>query len=451
MAVDFLSKLNSDGTALAQSSSDKFAIVGSSPAVQLSGPQQIAIVRGQPAGVVATFGTTQTPAGVAATSTLAASLTVQSGGSPTLVPATGDFLLVNKPTAQAGLAIGNVRLSASNVAGVAFANITGAIITPTAGEKYNVTAIRGLPVLTASLTPAIVASNTTAEQIFTVTGVRVGDVVAVSKAADQTGLVILGARVAAANQVGINFANVTPTAITPTAAETYSVLCVGGLDAVNNDLYVGLNVGTLGNVVSSTIAFQSVTMTGLATSDVVRGIMKPTAQTGLGSYGGFVSGANGLGLALVNASAALITPTASEVYGISLYRPNPTAPCVTYSVALSPAAVASLTSAEQGFTVTGLISNSLVVVNKPSAQAGLGIGGARVSGTSALAIVFTNTSVTAITPTAAETYSVANFQMPIGDAGSAWVQSAMPVQQNLSILANAMRAALVNHNFIPGA
>ena len=82
-----------------------------------------------------------------------------------------------------------------------------------------------------------------------------------------------------------------------------------------------------------------------------------------------------------------------------------------YSQALTPANVAANTSAEQAFTVTGVSTDDRVFVNKPSAQAGLGIVGARVSGTNSLAITFGNFTGSVITPTAAETYEIVTIRM----------------------------------------
>lgn len=76
------------------------------------------------------------------------------------------------------------------------------------------------------------------------------------------------------------------------------------------------------------------------------------------------------------------------------------------SVALSPASVAANTSAEQTFTVAGLKLGDFVAVNKPTAQAGLGIVGCRASADNTLAITFANFTAGAIVPTAAETYRV---------------------------------------------
>ena len=76
------------------------------------------------------------------------------------------------------------------------------------------------------------------------------------------------------------------------------------------------------------------------------------------------------------------------------------------SVTLSPAAVSGNTSAEQTFTVNGLLAGDHVVVNKPSAQAGLGVVGFRVSADNTLAITFGNFTAGSITPTASEVYRV---------------------------------------------
>lgn len=76
------------------------------------------------------------------------------------------------------------------------------------------------------------------------------------------------------------------------------------------------------------------------------------------------------------------------------------------SVALVPVAVAQATTAEQTFTVNGLQVGDFVTVNKPTAQAGLGIVGARVSAANTLAINYCNVPGGGnITPTT-ETYMI---------------------------------------------
>lgn len=74
---------------------------------------------------------------------------------------------------------------------------------------------------------------------------------------------------------------------------------------------------------------------------------------------------------------------------------------------LSPVAVAINTTAEQALTVTGLEASDIILtVVKPTAQAGLGIVGTRVSAANTLAITFSNNTAGSITPTASETYTV---------------------------------------------
>lgn len=74
---------------------------------------------------------------------------------------------------------------------------------------------------------------------------------------------------------------------------------------------------------------------------------------------------------------------------------------------LSPAQVAAATTAEQTFTVNGLLTSDFVEVQKPTSQAGIGICGVRVSAANTLAITFVNsTAATATTPTASEVYLI---------------------------------------------
>ena len=71
---------------------------------------------------------------------------------------------------------------------------------------------------------------------------------------------------------------------------------------------------------------------------------------------------------------------------------------------LAPSSVAADTSAEQTFTVAGLLTTDVVSVSGPS-TAGIGIAGARVSAANTLAITFTNSTAAAVVPTAG-TYQI---------------------------------------------
>jgi len=79
-----------------------------------------------------------------------------------------------------------------------------------------------------------------------------------------------------------------------------------------------------------------------------------------------------------------------------------------FSVNLTPAVVGTGGSAEQTFASTGigLLTTDVVLVQKAAAQAGLAIGGSRVSATDTLAITYTNGTAVSITPTANEVYKV---------------------------------------------
>ena len=75
-----------------------------------------------------------------------------------------------------------------------------------------------------TLSPASVAANTSAEEIFAVPGVRVDDMVlSVNKPTAQAGLGIVGYRVSSEGNVGVTFQNSTAVAIVPTASQSYSV------------------------------------------------------------------------------------------------------------------------------------------------------------------------------------------------------------------------------------
>lgn len=87
--------------------------------------------------------------------------------------------------------------------------------------------VQSMSVVSVTLSPALVAANTTAEQTFTVPGVLLSDVcIDVTKPSAQAGLGIVNFRVSAANTVGITFSNNTASGITPTASETYKMTLV---------------------------------------------------------------------------------------------------------------------------------------------------------------------------------------------------------------------------------
>ena len=79
------------------------------------------------------------------------------------------------------------------------------------------------------------------------------------------------------------------------------------------------------------------------------------------------------------------------------------------------AGTATITTAEQTVTVPGLEIGDMVLVSKPTAQAGLGVVGVRVSAKDTLAITFNNPTVGTVTATASEVWlgTVFKSQQPV--------------------------------------
>jgi hypothetical protein len=467
-----------------------------------------------------TYQQTLTPATIATLTAAEQSLTVGTTAGNGLLA--GDFVAaVNKATSQAGLGVHTARISAANTLFLTYSNTSGATLTPTATQVYNVTVLRGMPVHSQALTPAAVAANTTAEQIFnltpvaaagtalvangqvtgvrmtsagsnyttpptvvfnygvatpqvnpanstiaplgtgasavpilsggTVTGIQVtnpgsgytvaptvtflggntiapGMAVMVTKPTAQAGLAIVNARVTGVNQIGITYANISGTtaAITPTAAETYSVVGLHSLPTGEHTVGYGVVATGLVSVASATSAEQTFTVNGLLATDIGVGTSKPSLNAGLAVVNSRISAANTLALQFMNATAAAITPSATDVYFVTTFQQTPLSPFTVLTSQLAPTSVAANTTAEQTFTVAGLpfinSSPSTAFVNKPSFQAGLGIAGVRVSAANTLAITFENVTAVAIIP-ATEIYTIGVFNA-VGAGGGvpgSWV------------------------------
>ena len=429
MSVDTITKNPPDGTHIGVASTELLGFWGATPVAQPSGNAQAALVRGAASGVVTGWSSFQTAfagAGVATITSTEFGLTVQQGTttSARVLLGTSDMVYVNKPTSQAGLAVGNVRVSAANIVGVTLSNPTGATITPTTNQVYRIVSTRGLPTIAATLSPAAVAPNSIVEQVFTlsaasiatVPGVSVGQLVQVMKPTAQAGLDIVGVRAAGNNQVGITFSNVTAATITPTASESYTIQALSALDAHNNFMLFTLNGGTVGAIAVGTAATGgNAVFTGALATDMPVGA--PLAPTGANN-GGAATNSSAPAFSIMTADTMTMwfngigtgsTPSANVYWDQLIFRLNPAAPLVLYSQSLAPVSVAANTCAEQTFTVTGLLANTVVWVNKPTATNGLGIAGVRVSAASTLAINYINATSSAIVPPT-ETYVIGNFQ-----------------------------------------
>jgi hypothetical protein len=148
---------------------------------------------------------------------------------------------------------------------------------------------------------------------------------------------------------------------------------------------------------------------GVQTSSVIF-VNKPTVQAGLGIAGYRVSAAGTININYLNSCAtSTITPT-QEAYDVVEIKAGP----LVTSAVLSPAICPLNTTNEQIFNITGnaCVPGTIAIVNKPTAQAGLGYCGiARVVGVNQVGITFSAISsgavTTGITPTAAETWNMA--------------------------------------------
>jgi hypothetical protein len=224
-----------------------------------------------------------------------------------------------------------------------------------------------------------------------------------------------------------------------------------GLDALNNDVFYGMNVGTVGAIGPGTVVTGgSTTLTGVLATDMVTGVMKPTLQAAATNAAipfGAVPTADTMTLSFFGVGTGY-TPTASEVYGIRTARIAPVAPLLLYSQSLAPVSVAAATCAEQTFTVTGLIAGSPVWVNKPSAQAGLALHGVRVSARHAGGQLLQHHR-SAIVPTT-ETYTIGNFQVKAPGAGNVVYQSVNPGPRRNEHARQRVRSALVSLGLLSG-
>lgn len=187
---------------------------------------------------------------------------------------------------------------------------------------------------------------------------------------------------------------------------------VGGGTIVKYQLAPAVNsmAGSTTTEQTSTVSTGSAgASTGVQTSSVIT-VNKPTVQAGLGIAGYRVSAAGTMAINYLNScNTTAITPT-QEAYDVIEIKSGP----LTTTAVLSPAIVPLNTSNEQTFNITGnvCVPGTIAIVNKPTAQTGLGYNGiARVVGVNQVAITFCAVSsgavTTGITPTAGETYQFA--------------------------------------------
>jgi hypothetical protein len=119
------------------------------------------------------------------------------------------------------------------------------------------------------------------------------------------------------------------------------------------------------------------------------------------------SSTTGTGAVVGATSPSLVTPNLGVASATSLALGGGTAltKAVVYTPTLTPASVATITCAEQDFTVSGLTTADKVIVNGPAPTAGTGIVNARVKSANTLSLTFVNPTAGSLTP-ASGIYSI---------------------------------------------
>lgn len=446
---------NPDGIVVGGSATTPLAFFGGPPVLQPSAASQADLPQGasglgNAGGAVSVYSSTQSPSSIATITVAEQSVTV------TGLLAT-DLVLVNKPTSQAGIALCVGRVSAANTLKLSFGNATAGTLTPTGSEAYLVTAISVNLQVSQALTPAAVLANSVSEQQFTLTGTAAvidsGMIIGVNKPTQQAGLGVMSARVVSKNVIAITFANFTAATLTPTAAETYLISGLNALAAVSNLIQFGVNVGTLSLIATVSSNEQSATEAGIAATDVMVGMTKPTHQTGLILTAGRVSGAGTIKVTFGNPTAGNLTPTGSEVYGVTVYRPSPGSLLSVFSATVTPASVAANTSAEQTFAVTGLVSAQPVIgvpQGNLSSAGAVAMGGIRASATNVVAITFVNLSAAAVVPPSL-TWLIAQVNQTTPTAGNFVTLSVLPTNTAMANLLRALRSGAATLGLIAGS
>lgn len=83
--------------------------------------------------------------------------------------------------------------------------------------------------------------------------------------------------------------------------------------------------------------------------------------------------------------------------------------CIS-TLSLAPGSIGANTSAEKTFTLNGVQVGDLIIeLIKPTLTAGIGIGGQRVSAANTIAVTFSNSTGSPITP-ATETYTIVTLR-----------------------------------------
>lgn len=232
-----------------------------------------------------------------------------------------------------------------------------------------------------TLTTGSVGATTTLETTSTVTGILAADVIAVNKPAAQAGLGIAGYRATAADTIGVNYSVISSGAITPTSTDAYDVIGISS----NYTTTATLTPAAVAATPAGSEQIFSVPGAVVGTFPIVN---KPTNQAGLGISNIRITAADQVAITFLNNSSGSITPTAAEVYSFA-FLPTlvPTDRTLVYKFSPATTAVGASTTVDVSTAVVGVLADDIIAgVSKPSAQAGLGITGYRVSSAGNIAV-----------------------------------------------------------------
>ncbi len=261
--------------------------------------------------------------------------------------------------------------------------------------------------------PAAVAANTTAERSFTVTGVLATDfLLAVNMPMSQAGLGLCGGRISANNTVIVTFSNDTANPITPTATKVYNVVVLRGFPVISAALTpaavpAGTSVEQQFSIaptppVATSIINNQGQVTGVTFTSNGSGYVVPPTVVFAGGGPNPSDVQTGTAIGLDDPPATPQMPYGSGASGIAILN------------AAGNVVGVQITHGGAGYQVAPAVSfvggvciprGFLLALNKPTLDAGIGIGGCRVVKDNVIAITYFNNATGSLTPTA-QTYTM---------------------------------------------
>jgi hypothetical protein len=238
--------------------------------------------------------------------------------------APGMLVQVNKAAAQAGLGIGNVRVSGNSKIAITYFNPTAANITPTANETYKIFATGGLLASSPALQIGLrvddanaASANASNQTTVTVDGVLATDVVAGAGQSALASPLLFGGGYSAANAVSLIYGGGVPGA-TP-ANGVYNVqLWRHSQKPAMKLLSLTVPATTVNaNNTANTVITLPGSMAITANTTVV--VNKPSHTPGIGVIGAWANASNQVGITFINVTAANIVTPANEAYLVGIF------------------------------------------------------------------------------------------------------------------------------------